>query len=82
MTADMNGGQPIQPIQVPESVQIDQCIVGSVELPNGVMGLIFTLPGIRRYTFILDAGGRRAVAQLCMGGLQIAGTADMPPPPR
>ena len=74
-----NGGNPIQVLPAPESIQVDQCLVGAVELPNGGMALLFTIPGIRRYAFPLDADARKVVAQLCLGqGLHIASPGEMP----
>jgi hypothetical protein len=45
-----------------------------MEWAGGAMALVFTIPGIRRYSFILDADGRRLVASLC--GLTIIGAVD------
>ena len=70
MSVNLGGQIPVAPV----AEQIGQCAVNKVELPDGGMALIFTIPGIRSYHFLLDANGRRIVAQLC--GLTI--TSDMP----
>ena len=70
------------PSPPPETTQIDSCLVSAVELPNGGMALMFTIPSIKRYTFILDHNGRQTVAQLCGGrGVRLFGPGDMPPQP-
>ena len=61
----------------PERVQIGNCGVAKVELPNGAMLLSFIIPGIRRYDFMLDHQGRKAVSALC-SSIQIAGPGDLP----
>jgi signal recognition particle receptor subunit beta len=65
---------PMPQPQPPETVEIVNCQVGKAELPGGAMALVFTIPGIRRYSFVLDDTGRKMVAQLC--GLTIVGKID------
>ena len=62
---------------VPECVQIANCGVTKVELRDGTMLLSFIIPGIKRFDFLLDRTGRKAVAALC-SNIQIAGPEDMP----
>jgi hypothetical protein len=62
----------------PETVQITNCGVLKVELPDGAMLLCFVIPGIRRYDFALDAKGREVVAQLCQHSIPTFGPGDMP----
>ena len=53
MSIDTNGGPvSFDPSPPPETTQIDSCLVSAVELPNGGMALMFTIPSIKRYTFI------------------------------
>jgi hypothetical protein len=62
---------------VPERIQVSNCGVTKVELPNGIMLLSFIIPGIKRYDFMLDRNGRKAVSALCNSNIQIAGPGDI-----
>ena len=58
---------------VPETIEVGNCAVGKMELPNGAMALVFTIPGIKRYVFPLDVNGRRSVGNMCISSLDIPG---------